>query len=113
MPQQYRQENQLQINSKQLIKGDNKIYRVQNPIRSELSISVFFLFKFHISNSVKNTAVANPQTKIIFDKVRGSWWKPEYQIIVGGKTKKVVQTATEMLQNTLNGKYKKAQKNKS
>ena len=43
------------------------------------------------------------KTSIIFDKVGGSWWKPEYRIIVGGKTKKDVQVAAEMLQKNLNG----------
>lgn len=103
MQHQYRQEKQLQMNDKPLIKDDNRIYRVQNPIRSELSLAVLFLFKGHISRSVKKTAEAHPQTNIIFDKVGGSWWKPEYQIIVGGKTKKVVQAAAQMLQSTLNG----------
>lgn len=103
MQQQYRQEKQMQINDKALIKADNKIYRVQNPIRSELALSIFFLFKFHISNSVKKTVKAHPKINIIFGKAGGSWWKPEYHIIVGGKTKKDVQAAMEMLQKSLNG----------
>jgi hypothetical protein len=64
------------------------------------SVAILFLFKSYISNSVKKTAKAHPQTNIIFDKVGGSWWKPEYHIIVGGKTKKSVQAAAEMLQKT-------------
>lgn len=103
MQHQYRQERQMQMNDKPLIKNDNKIYRIQNPIRSELSLTVFFLFKIHISRSVKKTAKSYPQANIIFDKIGGSWWKPEYRIIVGGKTKKVVQAAAEMLQKNLNG----------
>jgi hypothetical protein len=104
MQHQYKQEKQMQINDKPLIKEDNRIYRVQNPIRSELALAVFFLFKFHISNSVKKTAQAHPKTNIIFGKAGGSWWKPAYHIIVGGKTKKDVQAAAEMLQKSLNGK---------
>lgn len=101
MQNQYKQE--MQMNDKPLIKSDNKIYRVQNPIRSEVSLAIFFLLKAHISSSVKKTAKAHPQTNIIFDKVGGSWWKPEYRIIVGGKMKKAVQAAAEMLQKNLNG----------
>jgi hypothetical protein len=104
---QYKQEKQIQMNDKPVIKNDNRIYRVQNPIRSELSLSILFPFKSHISKSVKKTAEVHPQTNIIFDKVGGSWWKPEYHIIVGGKTKKAVQAAAEMLQNTLNGRKEK------
>lgn len=103
MQYQYKQEKQMQMNDKPLIKADNKIYRVQNPVRSELSLSVFFLFKSHISRSVKKTVEQYPQTNIIFGKSGGSWWKPEYHIIVGGKTKKAVQAAAELLQKTLNG----------
>lgn len=99
---QQRQEKQLQINDKPVIKKDNKIYRVQNPVRSELSLTILFLFKFHLTKSVKKVAEAHPQTNIIFDKVGGSWWKPEFHIIVGGKTKKAVQASAEMLQKTLN-----------
>lgn len=110
MQRQYRQERQMQMNDKPIIKADNKIYRVQNPVRSELSISIVFLFKSHIAKCVKKTAEAHPQTKIIFDKVGGSWWKPEYHIIVGGKTKKVVMAAAEMLQNTLNRRKEKTAK---
>lgn len=112
MQRPYRQEKQLQLINKPLIKEDNKVFRVQNPIRNEMSLSIFFLLKFHISNCVKKTVAAHPQTKIIFGKIGGSWWKPEYQIIVGGKTKKVVQAATETLQNTLNGGKKKAEEKK-
>lgn len=101
------QERQLQMNDKSVIKKDNRIYRFQNPVRSELSLAILFLFKAHITKSVKKTAEAHPQTNIIFDKVGGSWWKPEYHIIVGGKTKKAVQAAAEMLQNTLNGRKDK------
>ena len=109
MQHQYRQEKQIQMNDKPLIKDDNRIFRVQHPIRSELSLAIFFLLKSHIAKSVKKTAEAHPQTTIIFDKVGGSWWKHEYHIIVGGKTKKAVQAAAEMLQNTLNReKTKKA-----
>ncbi|MPM73440.1 hypothetical protein SDC9_120420 [bioreactor metagenome] len=103
MQRQFKQEKQIQTNTKPLIKDDNRIYRIQNPIRSELSLSVFFLVKAHISRSVKKTAEKHPQINIIFDKVGGSWWKPEYQIIVGGKTKKAVQAAAEMLEKNLNG----------
>jgi len=100
---QYKQEKQMQMNDKPLIKEDTKIYRIQNPIRNELSLAIIFLFKTHISKSVKKTAEAHPQTNIIFGKVGGSWWKPEYHIIIGGKTKKAVLAATEMLQKNLNG----------
>ncbi len=100
---QYPQEKRIQMNDKPLIKSDNKIYRIQNPIRSELSLAIFFLLKSHIFSSVAKTAKGNPKTNIIFDKVGGSWWKPEYRIIVGGKTKKDVQVAAEMLQKNLNG----------
>lgn len=103
MQYQYKQEKQMQINDKPLIKYDNKIYRVQNPIRNELSLTIFFLFKAHISSSVKKAAKMHPRTNIIFDKVGGSWWKPEYHIIIGGKMKKDVQAAVEMLQKNLNG----------
>lgn len=103
MQHQYKQDRKMQVNDKPLMKQDNKIYRVQNPVRSELSLAIFFLFKFHITRSVKNTAKSHPQTNIIFDKVGGSWWKPEYRIIVGGKTNKAVQAAAEMLQKNLNG----------
>ena len=103
MQYQYKQEKQMQMNDRPLIKNDTKIYRIQNPIRSELSLAIFFLFKSHISSSVIKAAKAHPKTSIIFDKVGGSWWKPEYRIIVGGKTKKDVQVAAEMLQKNLNG----------
>ena len=100
---QYRQERQMKMNDKPVIKKDNKIYRIQNPIRSELSLAVFFLFKFYIAKNIEKTANACPKANIIFDKVGGSWWKPKYHIIVGGKTKKDVQAAAEMLQKNLNG----------
>ncbi len=103
MQYQYKQEKQMQMNDKALIKNDNKIYRVQNPIRSGLSLTIFFLFKSYILGSVKKVAKAHPKTNIIFDKVGGSWWKPEYHIVVGGKTKKDVQAAAEMLEKNLNG----------
>jgi hypothetical protein len=103
MQHQYKHEKSMQMNDKPIIKADNRIYRVQNPVRSELSIGILFLFKSHIAKSVKKTAEVHPQTHIIFDKVGGSWWKPEYHIIVGGKTKKAVQAAAEMLQKRLNG----------
>jgi hypothetical protein len=99
-----RQEKQFQMNDKPLIKEDNRIYRVQNPIRSELSLSILFLFKSHIATSVKKTLEAHPQANIIFGKVGGSWWRPEYHIIVGGKNKKVVKAAADMLEKNLNGK---------
>lgn len=99
---QLRQEKQLQMNDKPVIKKDNKIYRLQNPVRSELSLTILFLFKAHLTKSVRKTAEAHPQTNIIFEKVGGSWWKSEYHIIVGGKNKKAVQASAEMLQNTLN-----------
>lgn len=104
MQHQYRQEKRLQVNDKPVIKDDNKIYRVQNPVRSEFTLSILFLLKGHISRSVKKTAEAHPQINIIYDKVGGSWWKPEYHIIVGGKTKKAVQTAADMLEKTINRK---------
>jgi hypothetical protein len=110
MQHQYKQEKQIQMNDKPLIKADNRIYRVQNPIRNALQISILFLLKSHIGNSVRKTAAAHPQTNIIFDKVGGSWWKPEYHIIVGGKTKKVVDAAFEALQKNLNGRKEKASK---
>lgn len=103
MQKQFRQEKQLEMNNKPVIKADNRIYRVQNPVRSELALSVFFFFKGHISKCVKKTKEEHPQTNIIFDKVGGSWLKPEYHIIVGGKTKKIVTAAAEFLQKTLNG----------
>jgi len=69
---QYKQEKPMQMNDKPLIKDDTKIYRIQNPIRNELLLAIIFLFKAHISSSVKKTAEAHPQTNIIFDKVGGS-----------------------------------------
>lgn len=103
MQHQYRQERQMPMNDKPLMKADNKIYRIQNPIRSELSLAILFFFKAHIRSCVAKTAKSHPKTNIIFDKVGGSWWKPEYRIIVGGKTKKDVQVAAELLQKNLNG----------
>ena len=103
MQYQYKQEKQMQMNDKPLIKSDTKMYRFQNPIRNELSLAILFLFKSHISSNVIKVAKMHPKTSIIFDRVGGSWWKPEYRIIVGGKTKKDVQVAAEMLQKNLNG----------
>lgn len=106
MQHQYRQEKQMQqmqMSDKPLIKSDNKMYRVQNPVRSELSLNVFFLFKGLISRNIQKTAKSYPKINIIFGKAGGSWWKPEYRIIVGGKTKKEVQAAAELLQKKLNG----------
>lgn len=100
---QYQQEKKMQMKDKPLIKNDNTIYRIQNPIRNELSLTIFFLLKAYIFSSVKKTAAAHPKTNIIFDKVGGGWWKHEYHIIIGGKNKKEVQAATEMLQKNLNG----------
>lgn len=105
MEYQYKQkqEKQMHMSDKPVIKSDNKIYRVQNPVRTEVSLTIFFLFKILITSGVKKTAKACPQANIIFGKVGGSWWKPEFRIIVGGKTKKDVQTAAEVLQKNLNG----------
>jgi len=113
--QRYRQEKQtqmmqMQMSDKPVIKEDNRIFRVQNPMRSELSLSLFFLFKGHIARSVKKTREAHSQVNIIFGKVGGSWWKPEFRIIVGGKNKKTVQLAMEMLQKKLNGEKEKKEK---
>ncbi|SEP20899.1 hypothetical protein [Propionispora vibrioides] len=115
MQQRYRQEKQtqmmqMQMSDKPVIKEDNRIFRVQNPMRSELSLSLFFLFKGHIARSVKKTREAHSQVNIIFGKVGGSWWKPEFRIIVGGKNKKTVQLAMEMLQKKLNGEKEKKEK---
>ena len=109
MQHQYRQkqERQVPMNVKPLIKGDNKLFRVQNPFRSDMTLTLFFLFKWHLSRSVKKTLEVHPQVTIIFDKVGGSWWKPQFHIIVGGKTKKAVEGAGAMLQDVLNGKRKK------
>ena len=104
------QQQQMQANSRALIKADNKLFRVQNPIRNELTTAILFLFKFHLKNSIKKTAEKHPQTNIIFDKVGGSWWKPEFHIVVGGKTKKIVDAATETLQLNLNRGKKKDEK---
>lgn len=100
---QYQNRKQMQINDKPLLKSDNKMYRIQNPIRSELSLTIFVLLKYHLSNCVKKTAKVHPKVNILFGKVGGSWWKTQFHIIVGGKTKKDVQVAAEMLQKTLNG----------
>ncbi|MDU2064877.1 MAG: hypothetical protein E6713_08535 [Sporomusaceae bacterium] len=109
---QYRQQEkqmqmQMQMNTKPAMKADNKIYRVQNPVRSEVSLSIFFFLKPLIKAGIKKTALAHPQAKIIYDRVGGSWWKPEIRIIVGGKTKKVVEEAAKALEQNLNGKKKK------
>ena len=49
MRYQYKQmqQQQMQANSRALIKADNKLFRVQNPIRNELTTAILFLFKFH------------------------------------------------------------------
>ncbi len=109
MQHQYRQkqDRQVPMNIKPLIKGDNKLFRVQNPYRSDMTLTLFFLFKGHLKRSVKKTLEAYPQANIIFDKVGGSWWKPQFHIIVGGKTKKLVEEASALLQDILNGKKKK------
>lgn len=107
MQYQYRQERQMQLSDKPVVKGDNKIYRVQNPARSELSLGIFFLFKGIISMAVKKAAKSYPKTNIIFGKVGGSWWNPEYRIVVGGKDKKEVEAAAQMIQNSFNRKKKK------
>lgn len=105
--QQYKQERPMPISDKPVVKGDHKLYRIQNPIRSELSLSIFFLLKGYITKSVEKVSKSHPQANIIYGKVGGSWWKPEYRIVVGGKTKKIVEAAAEMLQKTLNGNKKK------
>ena len=61
MEHPYKQEKQMQMNDKPCIKEDNRIYRIQNPIRNELSLAIIFLFKTHISKSVKKTAEAQAQ----------------------------------------------------
>lgn len=111
MKNYYRQQDkqlQMQMSDKPVIPQDNKIYRVQNPIRSELSLSMFFLFKTYLTKNIEKVAKLHPQAKIIFGKVGGSWWKPEFRIIVGGKTKKVVEAAATALQNELNRGKKKS-----
>ena len=115
MRYQYKQmqQQQMQANSRALIKADNKLFRVQNPIRNELTTAILFLFKFHLKNSIKKTMVKHPQANIIFDRVGGSWWKPEFHIVVGGKTKKIVDAATETLQFNLNRGKKKDEKDNS
>lgn len=112
MRQQERQ-MQMQMTGKPLLKADNKLYRVQNPMRSELSLSVFFLLKGHIARCVKKTAAKYPKANIIFGKVGGSWWKPEIRIIIGAKAKNDVVAAGEMLQNLLNGGKKDKSKDKA
>ena len=109
MQHQYKQPRQMQMADRPVIKQDNKLYRVQNPMRSELSLAVFFLLKSHVANSVRKVAKAYPKTNIIFGKVGGSWWKPEFRIIIGGKLNKDVQAATEMLQKSFSGKKSKEQ----
>ena len=106
MQHQYKQQ-QVQLSNKPSIKKDNKLYRVQNPVRSELSLNILFLLKSLIKNSVEKTEKAHPRAHIIYDKVGGSWWKPEFRIIVGGKTKKEVEDATATLQHHLNRGQKK------
>ncbi len=112
MRYQYKQiqQQQQQANSRAVIKADNKLFRVQNPMRNELSTSVLFLFKFHLKNSIKKTIAKHPQINILFEKVGGSWWRPEYHIVVGGKNKKIVDAATETLQFNLNRGKKKDEK---
>ena len=63
MRYQYKQiqQQQQQANSRAVIKADNKLFRVQNPMRNELSTSVLFLFKFHLKNSIKKTIAKHPQ----------------------------------------------------
>ncbi len=107
MQHQYKQEMQMQMNDKPVVKGDNKLYRVQNPMRSELSLTIFVLLKGYILRGIKKTTKAYPKINILFGKVGGSWWKPEYRIVIGGKTKNEVQAAAMMLQNNLNGGKKK------
>jgi hypothetical protein len=99
---QYKQEKQMRMSDKPVVKGDNKMYRVQYPVRSEVSLTMFCLFKILITSSIKKVTKAHPKTNIIFGKVGGSWWKTEYRIIVGGKTKRDVQDAVDMLQKILN-----------
>ena len=115
MRYQYKQmqQQQMQANSRALIKADNKLFRVLNPIRNELTTAILFLFKFHLKNSIKKTMAKHPQANIIFDRVGGSWWKPEFHIVVGGKTKKIVDAATETLQFNLNRGKKKDEKDNS
>ena len=115
MRYQYKQmqQQQMQANSRALIKADNKLFRVQNPIRNELTTAILFLFKFHLKNSIKKTMAKHPQANIIFDRVGGSWWKPEFHVVVGGKTKKIVDAATETLQFNLNRGKKKDEKDNS
>lgn len=107
MRHQYRQEVQMPISDKPVIKGDHKLFRIQNPIRTELSLSLFFLLKGYIIKSVEKVAKKHPQVTIIYGKAGGSWWKPEYRIVIGGKNKKAVEAATEAMQNTLNNKKDK------
>jgi len=98
------QEKQMQLTAKSLLKGDNRIYRVQNPFRTEFSLSVYFFLKFHLSKSIKTVSEANPKANILFGRIGGSWWKPQFHVIIGGRTKKTVVAAAEMLQKQLNGK---------
>ena len=108
---QQERQMQMQMSDKPVIKADNKLYRVQNPMRTELSLSVFFLLKGHISRCVKKTNEKHPKANIIFGRVGGSRWKPEFRIIIGGKAKNTVMAAGEMLQKMLNGgKEKKSDK---
>ena len=60
MRYQYKQmqQQQMQANSRALIKADNKLFRVQNPIRNELTTAILFLFKFHLKNSIKNDFIS-------------------------------------------------------
>ena len=107
--QEKQMQMQMQLSDKPVVKGDNKIYRVQNPMRNELSLSVFFLLHGHLTRSIKKTEEKYPKVNILFGKVGGSWWKPEYRIVIGGKVKNDVLAASKLLQKNLNGgKEKKA-----
>ena len=101
------QERQMQLTAKTLVKGDNRIYRVQNPFRTEFSLSIYFFLKWHLSKSIKTVSTANPKANILFGRIGGSWWKPQFHVIIGGRTKKAVLAAAEMLQNEMNGKKNK------
>lgn len=109
MQHQYKQEKQMKMTDRPVIKGDHKIFRVQNPIRSELALSMLFVLKYYIAYSIQKTAKAYPKTNIIYGKVGGSWWKPEYRIIIAGKIKKDVQDAAVMLQKSFSGRKNKKQ----
>ena len=99
----------MKMTDRPVIKGDHKIFRVQNPIRSELALSMLFVLKYYIAYSIQKAAKAYPKTNIIYGKVGGSWWKPEYRIIIAGKIKKDVQDAAVMLQKSFSGRKNKKQ----